>query len=257
MENVRQAIEDIGLPIEVYIPDLSDMSQLRYAPPAEFDGSQDDRYDISGLRIFVPANSGRDDLKHIKISVTSNISDAKVVFAKIPAGDVRLSLHGEFQRVILATEKNLSINARMFGHSTLVVGQRVSCAGARIVSDRGKILIGAGCLLSDDLLFQAGDQHGIFDLETGEYLNLDVKALTIGRHVWLGRKAVICGRASIGDGSIIATASVVSGDIPAFCAAAGNPAKVIKSGVSWSNQSRQQSDEERVFISELREQFAT
>ncbi|MBQ0024368.1 MAG: acyltransferase [Bacteroidales bacterium] len=54
-------------------------------------------------------------------------------------------------------------------------------------------------------------------------------AVIIGDNVWIGDKATILPGVTIGNGSVIGANSVVSKDIPPYCIACGNPAKVIKS----------------------------
>lgn len=53
-------------------------------------------------------------------------------------------------------------------------------------------------------------------------------AISIGNNVWLGDKVAVLAGVTIGDGSIIGANSVVAKDIPAYCIAAGNPARIIK-----------------------------
>lgn len=50
----------------------------------------------------------------------------------------------------------------------------------------------------------------------------------IGNDVWIGYEATIMPGVKIGSGSIIASKSVVTNDIPAYSVIGGNPAKVIK-----------------------------
>lgn len=50
----------------------------------------------------------------------------------------------------------------------------------------------------------------------------------IGNDVWIGRESVIMPGVKIGDGAMIAAYSVVAKDIPPYCLAGGNPAKLIK-----------------------------
>lgn len=50
----------------------------------------------------------------------------------------------------------------------------------------------------------------------------------IGNDVWLGFDVLVMPGVRIGDGAIIAARSVVTGDIPAYAIAGGNPARVIK-----------------------------
>lgn len=50
----------------------------------------------------------------------------------------------------------------------------------------------------------------------------------IGNDVWIGRESVIMPGIKIGDGAMIAAYSVVTKDVPPYCLAGGNPAKLIK-----------------------------
>ena len=52
--------------------------------------------------------------------------------------------------------------------------------------------------------------------------------VTIGNNVWIGGNVVICPGVTIGDCSVIGAGSVVTGDIPAWSVAAGNPCRVIR-----------------------------
>lgn len=52
--------------------------------------------------------------------------------------------------------------------------------------------------------------------------------ITIGNDVWLGAGVIVLPEITIGDGAIIGAGSVVTKDIPPYCVAVGNPAKVIK-----------------------------
>ena len=52
--------------------------------------------------------------------------------------------------------------------------------------------------------------------------------IIIKRGAWIGTGATVLPGVTIGEGAIVATASVVTKDVPAFCVVAGNPAKVVK-----------------------------
>lgn len=53
----------------------------------------------------------------------------------------------------------------------------------------------------------------------------------VGDDVWIGPQAIIVGGINIGNGAIIGAGSVVTRDVPAHCIVAGNPARVLKTGV--------------------------
>ena len=50
----------------------------------------------------------------------------------------------------------------------------------------------------------------------------------VGNDVWLGHRALVMPGVTIGDGAIVAAASVVVSDIPPYAIAGGNPARVIR-----------------------------
>ena len=52
--------------------------------------------------------------------------------------------------------------------------------------------------------------------------------IIIGDGVWIGQNAIILPGVSIGDKSIIGAGSVVTHDVPSYCVAVGNPARIIK-----------------------------
>lgn len=50
----------------------------------------------------------------------------------------------------------------------------------------------------------------------------------VGNDVWFGHKSTIMQGVNIGDGAIIAAKAVVTKNVPPYCIAAGNPAKIVK-----------------------------
>lgn len=50
----------------------------------------------------------------------------------------------------------------------------------------------------------------------------------IGDDVWIGYEATIMPGVNVGSGSIVASKSVVTGDVPAYSIVGGNPARVIR-----------------------------
>lgn len=50
----------------------------------------------------------------------------------------------------------------------------------------------------------------------------------IGCNVWIGDKATILPGVTIGDGVVIGANSVVVNDLPSYCVAVGNPARIVK-----------------------------
>lgn len=78
-----------------------------------------------------------------------------------------------------------------------------------------------------------GDDHGF--TAVGEPMRLsppeiDSRKLltTIEAEVWIGQRATLKHGIHVGRGSIIATGSIVTKDVPRYAIVAGNPAKVIR-----------------------------
>ena len=52
--------------------------------------------------------------------------------------------------------------------------------------------------------------------------------ITLGRDVWIGANATVCGGVTIGEGCVIGAGSVVTKDIPPHSLAVGNPCRVLR-----------------------------
>ena len=133
-----------------------------------------------------------------------------------------------------------------FADETRPSGKFIVAEGGRIAIGRGTrfnkmawlqahegkaITVGEHCLFAD-VRVRTSDLHSIISLDDGRRLNAS-RDVEIEDRVWLAEKAHIYKGSRIGRGSIVGAHAVVSGQIPAFTAIAGNPAKVIRTGVTW------------------------
>ena len=71
-------------------------------------------------------------------------------------------------------------------------------------------MIGEDCLLSDQIVFQSNNQHGIIDLNTNEIVSDIHKTILVGDHVWIGRRVNLLHGTKIGCGSIAGLGSLVN-----------------------------------------------
>ncbi len=55
--------------------------------------------------------------------------------------------------------------------------------------------------------------------------------IIIGENCWIGTNVRICKGVTIGDNSVVAACSVVTKNVPANCIVAGNPAKIVRTGI--------------------------
>jgi acetyltransferase-like isoleucine patch superfamily enzyme len=103
------------------------------------------------------------------------------------------------------------------------------------VTENSKVLIGEDCMFANDIDIRTGDSHSVIDTQTGERLNFPGDVV-INRHVWIAPHTVILKGVTIGENSIVATGAVVTKSCEAGVIMGGNPAKAIKSGVSWKRE---------------------
>ncbi|WP_261628140.1 acyltransferase, partial [Escherichia coli] len=75
----------------------------------------------------------------------------------------------------------------------------------------------------------------------------DSRGGSISSYVWVGRNVSIMKGVSVGSGSVIGYGSIVTKDVPSMCAAAGNPAKIIKRNIIWARTDKAEliSDDKR------------
>ena len=97
------------------------------------------------------------------------------------------------------------------------------------------ITLGESCLIASDCTLSVSDMHPIILIETGERINHggDIR---LESRVWLGEGCKVLKGVHIGTGCVIGTGAIVSGNIPANSLAAGVPARVIKSGITWTHK---------------------
>lgn len=94
--------------------------------------------------------------------------------------------------------------------------------GVNICASRS-VIIGDHVLIGDLTFIYDTDFH-----QASPELPVKRAPVYIGRNVWIGTNSMILTGASIGDHSVIAAGSVVSGRIPGRTVAGGAPARVIR-----------------------------
>ena len=88
-------------------------------------------------------------------------------------------------------------------------------------------------MLSSGIDIRNGDSHSIIDLKSNKRVNY-AKDVFIDNHVWIGADVRILKGSKINTGSVIASNSVVTQEVPRNCVAGGIPAKAIKENINWS-----------------------
>jgi len=120
----------------------------------------------------------------------------------------------------------------MEGNSVLHIGENVGIREVSFLLRDANINVGELCMFSHNVFLRNTDSHKVISLDSNQIMNPS-KDISIGKHVWIGQNSTILKGVSIGDDSIIAMGTVVTKDVPANSIAAGNPTRIVKTGITW------------------------
>lgn len=131
------------------------------------------------------------------------------------------------------------LDVNLKGGSAAAIGENTFAIGKlRLYShEHAALRIGRDCIIGGDVLCMTSDMHSILDVTDGTRINPPGN-IDVGDHVWLGAEAILLKNTQIGNGSIVGIRSVVMGTFPANCLVLGYPARLVKSGVTWSTDLR-------------------
>lgn len=93
------------------------------------------------------------------------------------------------------------------------------------------IIIGENCAISFDVTIMDNDGHGFGSPPYSA-------PIVIEDNVWIGCRATILKGVTIGKGSVVAAGAVVTKSCPPNSLIGGVPAKLIRKGVVWTDESR-------------------
>lgn len=146
----------------------------------------------------------------------------------------KILLRGEGNTLCVKAGTFLSAHVELYGNGNLIeIGENTRINGANLIAHNGtRILIGPESLFSTGIDLRTTDSHAIFDSE-GRRINPD-KDILIGRRVWLGRGVSVLKGAVIEDGCVAGAMSLVTGHVPPASLVAGVPAKILRTGITWS-----------------------
>jgi acetyltransferase-like isoleucine patch superfamily enzyme len=134
--------------------------------------------------------------------------------------------------VLIDGKCGVSFAARFSDSPTLKIGDRTEIGHNCSFTVAKQIVIGRDCHVASDVWFFDASGHPTdpearrLGLPTPE---AEVRPVTIGNDVWIGRRCVIFPGVTIGDGSVVSAASVVMQDVAPYTVVAGNPARRIAS----------------------------
>jgi acetyltransferase-like isoleucine patch superfamily enzyme len=121
--------------------------------------------------------------------------------------------------------------ARFSDRPRLEIGDRTSIGHGVAITVATHVRIGRDCHIAGGTRIFDSSGHPADPAKRLAGLPPDpdeIKPVVIGDNVWLGANAVIFPGVTIGDGAVVATSSVVTGDVPPNTLVAGYPARRIK-----------------------------
>lgn len=143
-------------------------------------------------------------------------------------------IYGDNNRLIIDDEVKLFGGAKIIlqGNGSLHIKHRAGIRDTSFLSQGASITIGEWCMFSYGIEVRNTDSHRIFQVGSNAQIN-HPKDIILGNHVWIGKNATILKGVTIGHDSIIAMGSVVTKSCEPNSILAGNPAKVVKTDITW------------------------
>lgn len=169
-----------------------------------------------------------------------NVAPGKTIKVTIAGftGSIK-ALSGSSGEILMGRCGAVRIDARLGHQGRLLIGDKTTVNGAQFIAVGDTIVLGKDNMLSSEILMQGIDQHGIIDIATREFINAGRSGIVTGQHCWIGRRATVLPSTKIGAGSIVGACSLITTDVPPNSIAAGVPARVIRTGATWTRPSAQ------------------
>ena len=126
-------------------------------------------------------------------------------------------------------------SGRLFDEPKVVFGNRVDIGHNVVFIVNKEIVLEDDVNVASGVRFMDTDSHPRDTMERIADLPPhpeEVKPVRIGRYAWIGHNAFIMKGVTIGEGAIIGVNSVVVNDIPPYCVAMGNPARVVVKNIN-------------------------
>ncbi len=156
-------------------------------------------------------------------------SNVKIVNCKI-------EIKGSANSLIIHSGTTLrNVQIEILGDNSLIeIGKNCIVGGNSYLSvkESTSLIIGEDSMLSRNVKIMTSDGHPIY--QNANVINA-AKDINIGKGCWCGDNVTILKGVNVGSGSVVGINSTLTHAIADNVVAVGNPAKVVKTDVSWAH----------------------
>lgn len=163
-------------------------------------------------------------------------------------GNISMHIGGSDAYMEIGANTRLNVDIRMWRNPILKIYDHTTINESRLVLDNSEITIGRDCMFSDGVLLQSADQHGLVDIDSMQFINSHRRHITIGDHVWLGRRSTVMPDVMIGSGSVLGSGAIATKSAGKFCYLVGIPARPVRERASWTRNPTRANQRETAFF---------
>lgn len=152
-------------------------------------------------------------------------------FKKYPRSEIRIGEQCTFRSRFRSNLVGINHPCAITTHrreARISIGRHCGFSGV-VIAAKESIRLGNDVLCGANTVITDFDWHGVDPAHRRDDDAILSAPVVIGDNVWLGMNVVVLKGVTIGENSVIAAQSVVTGSIPANVLAGGIPAKVIRS----------------------------
>jgi acetyltransferase-like isoleucine patch superfamily enzyme len=185
---------------------------------------------------FITApQGGHDKLGHIKLALGNKAAPQSDIHLTIlnTAGQLQLLIGGAQVRLFIGAGCVLNGSLHLSSKPSCFIGDDTTMHQTRLIVANGDLAIGADCQFSEEAQVLCHQQHLIVEEATQEILAPGRAKVSLGRHVWVGRRALVLPGAKVGEGAVIDAGLVLSGEVAANTWVRAGQQEVQREGVTW------------------------
>ena len=179
-------------------------------------------------------------IPEFRLNPSKPVASGVVVVVGARAVFNHLNLGGRGALVVIGDDVYGAVGAlSCLEGSTVLIGESTTATNWAMLDacNGGIIVAGQDGMWAHGVSLMTDDTHAIRDVATGKRLNVRGGRIVIDRHVWLGESARVLGGARVGHDSVIGSGAMVkNADIAPHSVCVGIPARVVRSGVTWSRE---------------------